>query len=692
MAEIYRQQIEHRTTGPVTLKQSPFKDYFTQGLNSVAEGLNALDSYMEDKENRQLTDSMNALIQESTNVIDQWPDFNTDGRHKLTADLMEQYDKILSSAPAWARNRFNDANPESRKIFELKINQQILKKANEQIFAEKERVVNGLANRIAFEYRDPEKAQQMIQLAIDEEINNNPEDLLSVKQLGYLSDQLHRTASQGVILQAIADGDVDRAKQFLGNQYFRKTLSPSDLNTLTRSVAALENAEKKDEKKTNEAKEIGLGLVDVHDSWQKKFGADVNPVNGPYVRSAWQRAITNLANGQSIDNIYVDPEQTIPVSALVDQNTVNWFRELPLSTRQLAVNEANKVMKDVYPNYDFLQSKLSTKFLQLVSPFRDEYGNIDVSKMTVDSMRDISNAINDLSAIQYGLSSSMQAEIDFVRNAFDNKRDRAAKAISVENFPIQQERSGVWHGIMGAKDYTGNLTKLMADRIRSGDSNPSFLEALYTQATNKYNSDFSYMMNETMMDYMREMGEVDEDGDLVMPKPGTYRYMTYAIPVLFSMISNWGNEDDLKKTGIGRDRIDKGTTVDFTLALQNVFADYLDEVVDNYNAYNTNKEEPADGEYTTDSPVISKSKLYQMVMMARDVAVRQGLAQGIADEGTMINITHAIRSLVAGDTFWQSLGRMFDKSPSELRKSSGVRQKIEEKTPKVFSKRGITNE
>ena len=119
MAEIYKQQIEHRSGGDSLLRNAPYRDYISQGLGELSEGFGKLSEYFQYRDDKELASKMNLVAKEVDADIVHWEDFSAEGLDALMAQSMEKYDKAMAESPYDAQNRFNTYNPEARNIFEL---------------------------------------------------------------------------------------------------------------------------------------------------------------------------------------------------------------------------------------------------------------------------------------------------------------------------------------------------------------------------------------------------------------------------------------------------------------------------------------------------------------------------------------------------------------------------------------------
>jgi hypothetical protein len=176
---------------------------------------------------------------------------------------------------------------------------------------------------------------------------------------------------------------------------------------------------------------------------------------------------------------------------------------------------------------------------------------------------------------------------------------------------------------------------------------------------------------------MREMGEVNTKGKLVAPKANTYRYMTYAIPVILSYISVKGNEADFEATGIRPGVINGVNTVDLVTALQDRYNDVLDEQMPSGGipAYSSVGRAPL-GVPAPAIKGVQDSTPYQMLQDAMAIAKSRGWTDfnKEPDVSAMISVGSVLNSLVTDST-------AITRVPAD---SSGAKKRIDAKTKPMF--------
>lgn len=686
MAEIYKQQLQHNTTGDSKLSHTPFKNYISEGLKSAAEGLNKLDEYFVYLDDKDLASKMTATAQEASNKIDEWKSFNTEGRTKLMSQIMDMYDETLSSANIDAQRRLNAANPEARKIFELKMKESILKKAKQQVIAEEKRSFDDIAVEIS-QIQDPAANKKAWQDALNNRVLQDPDDMIGVVERGEMTDDFNHNVVKRTILQALVDGNTKAAEEFLSDPLYVGRLGPDEYHGLQNSLKTLIKNQEEFIASGGNYKEFGNGLFMMRDWLQLK--AKLSGDDPVVVDQGWQRFLTAISNGESIEDVYIKDRRMTDLITESEIQALRYLDSLPLSTIQLGINEYNKKMKEVFPNYKFAQDETGQQFIDYVNSLgiKDSDGAYDTRKINSEMKRKLTRLIGEIDNIEAGMDPSIVKEKNHIKMALERDNKRIDKTYSAQNWPLKQDRRGIWREVMNPAEYVGmgNITEAMISRAEKGEE-VDFFETLFDYDTGAYDSDLSYDIAETVVPSMLESGEVDKKGKLVIPKSNSYNYMSYVIPVMFSGESVFGRQDVLEKVGIKKGVINERNTRLLQQATAQYYVDKgikLEDPVDTYNSFWANKKVPEPGEYTTDSPDIGSSALFDMVMTVHGIAVDLGLAEEKApDRSTMLSLAHVLRNVAAADNTLQSIGRTFDKEPHLPRDNSDYYKRINELTPR----------
>ena len=740
MAEIYKQQLEHEASGGTMLRQAPYRNYFAQGLADVSEGFKRLGEYLQYRDDKELASKMELVAKEVDADVAHWDDFSAEGVDALMAQSMEKYDKAMGEEPYDAQNRFSAYNPEARNLFELKTKEDVLTAANKFIFEEMQRDFNSIANDIS-EIKDPSQAKAALLAALNN-VNENKSGLLSVSQLGQLTDSLgHKTAAQ-VIGQAIIDGRVGDAEMLVGDKVFAKFLGPEETLSFKSRIQNLKTSKQKDEKVAPGYKERAQFLVSLRDGLYQAYGPNEN------IDATMNKITEALKSGQSLGDQtvleWVDGVG-VPLKDLVEKlgigaEALAYWDTTPMTTRQLAVNEYEKVVEPALPTeYKRKRSYLAESFTRGLDKYLTEDADgkmtvYDFSKMTNDDLRDMMTFAEELQWYRIGLDNSVQKNLDSFFNAVEARKAEAGKAMSIELDPVQQNMAGFTAG----KTFYGggNLTEAMISAAQNGEERPSVIDGIMknapvwsmsekldaaapqakriieavagpgftkpveflfglgnilssgdlapTKTSLPYFDDGGKVLSNSIAAsvgrLMRSLGEVDEDGDLSEPKANTRRFMTYAIPVVLGYISVKGNEEDIKRTGIKPGAINDMSVVDLVLAMQDRYRGELDDTIVANSTAGTYRDRP--GPSVPEVYGIKNSDVFEMLTSAFDIAVEQGLVrEGVRpDTDALVNIAFAMNSLVK------------DKKPKTYipAKNSGAQKRLDYRTKEMQQQKKVS--
>jgi len=742
MAEIYKQQIEHRSGGDSLLRNAPYRDYISQGLGELSEGFGKLSEYFQYRDDKELASKMNLVAKEVDADIVHWEDFSAEGLDALMAQSMEKYDKAMAESPYDAQNRFNTYNPEARNIFELKTKEDIFTVANKFVFEETQRDFNVIANDIS-EIKDPAKAKAALLAALNK-VNENKSGLLDVTQLGQLTDSLGHKASAQTIGQAIIDGRVGDAEKLLGDKVFTKFLGPDEILSFKQRIQALKLSQLKDEKNAPGYKDRANFLIALRDGMYAMYGPNEN------IDATMNKLTEKLRSGQSIGDQtvleWVDgvgiPLKDLVAKLGIGAEALDYWDTTPMTTRQLAINEYEKIVEPALPmEYKRRRSYLSESFMRGLEKYlvEDDEGKktiYDFSNMTNDELLDKMRDAEELQWYRVGNDNSVLKTLDSFLNAVDAIKAEAGKDISIELDPIQQNMAGFTAG----KTFYGggNLTEAMVRSLQEGEERPSVIEGMMkntlefkskplqesayrrieaaeavvsgikgnekdkidavkklgsilasgdlapTRTNLPYFDDGGVALSNSIAAgvgrLMKTLGEVDEKGNLAAPSANTYRFMTYAIPVILGYISVKGNEDDIKNTGIKPGVINDENVVDLVLAMQNRYKPVLNDKLIASNTAGAYRDQP--GPSAPEIYGIQKSDAYEMLMSAYNIAASEGMVkEGVTpDQNTMISIAFAINKLVK------------DEKPKTYvpAKDSGAQKRLDYKTKAMQQYKKIT--
>ena len=749
MAEIYKQQLEHKVTDGEKLRAAPFKNYFAQGLNDAEEGFRQLDEYLQYLGDKELASKMDMVIRDTAEEINNWQDFNTEGRNKLLSNIMENYDRTLASAPLDAQRRLNDNNPEARNIYALKAREKILDKAKKQVYAEKERDFDAMADIVA--YTRGTKANEDALRAMLARVNENPGDLLDVQSLGELTDKAGNKAVLQTIGQAIIEGRSGDAQWYLSNPFYSRFMTPSQKLNFQHQLQSLikSQSETGGAAGAASANNGAQMLIAMRDGLFRRY-----PMAGEYIDQDMNAVTKALYEGQSLRDVTIlqwADDMGVPVSELLGAEgarAVEYWDSLPMTQKQQAINKYWEIVgKVTTEGYDVQQDRTARAFNNFISQskFMDvddktKEVTVDLSNASADERRQLKQMVNDLNPFLVNSSDLTRKNAAIVRAALRDWDDSAAKAVSLQNSPIEQRMAGDF-----SKSFRGfgNLTEATIRSAEKGEDRPSIIQGMVSnmtrpgltidatwselgegaankaldiasgkgqkvltealQRTGMYlgmgplsgtPSDFNYFDDggkanaeafaNMAGEFMRVSGEIDEDGDLKAPKANTYRFMTYIVPLMLGAVSVWGNEDDIKDTGVKRDFINMSTVVAIKDVLQDVYADRLDKEMKTYRTEGVKyQNKPESGIPAPAAPAITDTDPYQMLEVALDIAKKMGLANKDVqpNEEKLIDLGVVLNGL-AKDEFPEV---------NTLAEDSSARERIDYNTKPVYtySQKGI---
>jgi len=702
MAEIYKQQIEANALDGAMLRQPQYRDYFTQGLGNVSEGFKKLGEYFQYRDDKELASKMALVAKEVDADLVHWEDFSAEGVDKFMAKSMDKYDNAMANSPYDAQNRFNTYNPEARNIFELKTKEDFLKKANEFIFEETKRDFNVIANDVS-EIKDPKKLKVAMLTALDK-VNENKSGMLYISQLGELTDSLGHKMSAQSIGQAIIDGRAGDAETLLGDKVFTKFLGPEEVLGFKVRIQNLKESQAKDAKVGSGYKDLTNFLIALRDGMYAMYGPNEN-IDATMNRIT-EELRSGKSLGDQIVLEWVDGVG-VPLKDLVEKlgmgtESLNYWDSAPMTPKQLAINEYEKVVEPALPmEYKRRRSYLAESFTRGLENYlvEDSEGKKTIYDFTNINNNDLRDKLKDAEELQWyriGLDNNVLKQLDSFLNAVDAIKAEAGKAASIELDPIQQNMAGFTAG----KTFYGggNLTEAMISAAQNGEEKPSVINGIMknsvdlnkreqnkeaakaymslgleqsvsgkldaveklgkalsskdlapTRSNLPYFDDGGQVLSNSIAAaagrLMVSLGEVDKDGDLVVPKANTYRFMTYAIPIVLGYISVKGNEEDIKNTGIKPGVINDESVVDLILKLQNKYNYSLDDSVNSYSTTGAFRDQL--GPSAPEIYGIQNSDIYNMLMDTYSLAKEDGLILQNAqpDVDAMINIAFALNNI-----------------------------------------------
>lgn len=135
MAQIYQNQLMHKSTDSKPFKIDPIKDYISDGLRNLATASdNALQAINRVKD-EQMAGNMEIAGQQSAKIIEEWEDFTgANALEKLEQAALKPWYDALKTADGPTQTRFLRNNPESEEIFRLTVSQSVVKRAQDQVF------------------------------------------------------------------------------------------------------------------------------------------------------------------------------------------------------------------------------------------------------------------------------------------------------------------------------------------------------------------------------------------------------------------------------------------------------------------------------------------------------------------------------------------------------------------------------
>lgn len=716
MAEIYKQQVEYKTTEAEKLKTPPFKNYVAQGLNAVNEGFKQLDEYMAYTDDKMLAGSMDNVKDEAVAMVDEWQDFNTDGRQKLYAKIMEKYDNALASAPMSAQRRFAVSNPDARNIFALKVNEKILEKARNQVYVEKQRDFNAFADVVA-NIKNPVQNEKALRDMIDR-VSEDPDHLLTVDQSGILADSVARKAVIQSIGQAILDERYDTASKYLTNPFYTKFLTPEDDIRFRGQIKSGLKAQKEAmDAAGGNYKEDAQFWIATRDGLYDRF-RDV-PGAPAFIEEDMNSILSALYSGKPLEDVmilkWVDGGEGISADQLLKlQNSpaAEYWNSLGQTRRQQAINEYNRIVTEVLPEeYKQQQYDISRAFMKDISGHvtTDKDGNdiYDFGELTADDWRTLKREADEVQMTSLGNDQLTQKYLRAFYSAYNANVAEQAKAVSIENEPIQQNMAGLTAGetFLGG----GNFSEAMIRNAQNKEEKPSFIDNIRANRTRlstqsdltmeevaKIRSEGGWLsmmgnlseesikkienepglkgvgnllgtgaLSPTMSDifYIDDGGEANSKvigsglgkffiagGEKKMPEPNTFRFMAYAIPYMMGYISVLGNDRDRQGTGIRQGVINENQIVALKNKLMNYYEDDLDEKMNIYNPSNgqkrATKDEPI---YAPQLPQLMNSDPYRMLQSAFNIAKDMGLvdARVEPDLDDMVTLSSALSDIAS---------------------------------------------
>jgi len=697
MAEIYKQQIEHNASGGTMLRSAPFKNYYKQGMQDVEEGFRKLDQELQYLGDKELAAKMEAVAQEASSVVDSWQDFNTDGRNALKAQISDMWDRALAETPLSAQKRFASSNPEAKKIFELKYNEKILKKAHDQVYNERRRDISAYSDIVA-NVRDTTKNEQMLRAAL-EDFNRDLSGVLNVEDLSKLVDDAGHDMVEQTISQAIIEERDSDAEYYLTNPFYTRFLGPSEKSSLQRQLISLRKSMAEDKAAGGDTTVPYSMLRAGYDAAMMTATTDEQRLK---VDEDYTSFLDALKNNKPLVGLTINGR---PFSDFLTENALEsatYWDSLSPMTKQLAVDKFESDLAKVYGSeYKDKQSKLLTSLNNVVTKYSDgEY--IDFSKMDNNTRREIRGLVYSLRGMRNGMPDYGQKLLGKAVGMVDAEREQAGKAISAQLNSIQQNMAGFTAGktFLGG----GNITEQMIRKQQAGEEAPSVIGAIVqnkayaiapemakeikaastslekvgfmagTGRLAKNMSDFAYLLGDNgsmnasdfataVGSLMEQLGEVDKNGKLKVPQANSYRFMSYMVPIFLTYISVVGNEQDLKDTGIIRDAINEKTTVDLVYDLQDLYEGVLDEPIQR------GKDKD-----------IKESDFYNMLMIGLELAKRRGLVDRTVqpNETAITGLAGALEELAVNEPATAMV-------PA---KNSGARKRIEEKTKDLLKIKG----
>lgn len=254
MAQIYQNQLMHKSTDSKPFKVDPLKDYISDGLKNLATASdNALQAINRVKD-EQMAGDMAAAAKQSAKIIDEWQDFsNANSLELLEQKAMKPWYDALKTADGPTQTRFLRNNPESEEIFRLTVSQSVVKRAQDQVFKTRMLEIPKKASEAVAMYDpiavrnsvDPEKTSlAMISAAVKRMTdhvnyvqNESMMDLVSMKT--YLMNY-QEEVGKGLVETLIGADDYKGAEA--ANAHFAGIFTPEQMAKYDRAIDTLMKA------------------------------------------------------------------------------------------------------------------------------------------------------------------------------------------------------------------------------------------------------------------------------------------------------------------------------------------------------------------------------------------------------------------------------------------------------------------
>lgn len=251
MAQIYQNQLMHKSTDSQKFKVDPIKDYISEGLKNLAVASdNAMEAINRVKDEKMAGD-MAVAAQESASIIENWQDFTSANyMEQLEQAALKPWYDALKTADGPTQTRFLRNNPESEEIFKLKVSEGVVKKMQAHVYATRMAEIPKVSAQAVSAYNplavrsssDPEAVSRgMITQAINNmkaHVNymqeNSKMDPIQLKE--YLTKYQHATA-RGLVATLIAADDYKGALS--ANAALAGILSPEEMAQYDTSIQAL---------------------------------------------------------------------------------------------------------------------------------------------------------------------------------------------------------------------------------------------------------------------------------------------------------------------------------------------------------------------------------------------------------------------------------------------------------------------
>jgi hypothetical protein len=251
MAQIYQNQLMHKSTDSQKFKVDPIKDYISEGLKNLAVASdNAMEAINRVKDEKMAGD-MAVAAQESASIIENWQDFTSANyMEQLEQAALKPWYDALNSSDSPTKTRFLRNNPESEEIFKLKVSEDVVKKMQSHVYATRMAEIPKTSAQAVSAYNplavrsssDPEAtSRSMITQAINNmkaHVNymqeNSKMNPIQLKE--YLTKYQHATA-RGLVATLIAADDYKGALS--ANAALAGILSPEEMAQYDTSIQAL---------------------------------------------------------------------------------------------------------------------------------------------------------------------------------------------------------------------------------------------------------------------------------------------------------------------------------------------------------------------------------------------------------------------------------------------------------------------